>query len=73
MPSVNVRDSEPVDVSIRRFKRACEKDNVLADIRSHEYYEKPKWARKRKKMAAIKRLAKKLMREKLSKERGRVK
>ena len=65
MPSVNVRESEPVDVAIRRFKRACEKDNILADIRRHEFYEKPKWVRKRLKMAAIKRLAKKLMREKV--------
>jgi small subunit ribosomal protein S21 len=71
MPSVNVRDSEPVDVSIRRFKRACEKDNVLADIRRHEFYEKPKWIRKRLKMAAVKRHSKKLMRENVSKERGK--
>ena len=73
MPSVNVRESEPIEVSVRRFKRACEKDNILADIRRHEFYEKPKWKRKRLKMAAVKRLSKKLMREKISKERGRVK
>lgn len=73
MPSVNVRDSEPSDVAIRRFKRACEKDNLLADMRRHEFYEKPKWRRKRLKMAAVKRLAKKLMREKAPKERNRTK
>lgn len=63
MPSVNVREYEPVDVSVRRFKRACEKDNILSDIRKHEFYEKPKWRRRRKKLAAIKRYAKKVFRE----------
>lgn len=71
MPSVNVRETEPVDVSVRRFKRACEKENVLADIRKHEFYEKPKWERKRKKMAAVKRYAKKITRENMPRERGK--
>ena len=33
MPSVKVRDSEPFDIALRRFKRSCEKAGVLAEVR----------------------------------------
>jgi small subunit ribosomal protein S21 len=71
MPSVNVKEYEPIDISIRRFKRACEKDNVLSDIRSHEFYEKPKWKRRRRKLAAVKRHLKKISKERAPTEKGR--
>ena len=41
MPTVRVRDNEPFDVALRRFKRSCEKAGVLSEIRRREYYEKP--------------------------------
>jgi small subunit ribosomal protein S21 len=63
MPAVKVRETEPFDVALRRFKRTCEKAGILADVRKKEYYEKPTWERKRKKAAAVKRLAKRLSRE----------
>lgn len=63
MPQVKVKDNEPFDVALRRFKRSCEKAGVLADVRRREFYEKPTWARKRKAAAAVKRHAKKLQRE----------
>ena len=63
MPSVKVRDNEPFDVALRRFKRSCEKAGVLADVRRREFYEKPTAERKRKKAAAVKRHQKKLQRE----------
>ncbi len=63
MPQVKVKDNEPFDVALRRFKRSCEKAGILADVRRREFYEKPTWARKRKAAAAVKRHAKKLQRE----------
>ena len=63
MPAVKVKDNEPVDIAIRRFKRACEKAGVLSDVRKREFYEKPTQVRKRKKAAAVKRYKKKLQRE----------
>lgn len=63
MPQVKLKESEPVDVAIRRFKRSCEKAGVLADVRKREFYEKPTQERKRKKAAAVKRYQKKLTRE----------
>ena len=63
MPSVKVRDNEPFDLALRRFKRACEKAGVLSEARRREYYEKPTTVRKRKNAAAVKRHLKKLQRE----------
>ncbi|HEX4911138.1 30S ribosomal protein S21 [Permianibacter sp. IMCC34836] len=69
MPNVKVKENEPFDVALRRFKRACEKAGTLAEVRSREAYEKPTTERKRKKAAAVKRYAKKLSRESIRKER----
>lgn len=63
MPSVKVKDSEPFDVALRRFKRSCEKAGILAEVRSREFYEKPTAVRKRKAAAAVKRHMKKVSRE----------
>lgn len=63
MPNVRVRDNEPFEVALRRFKRTCEKAGVLTDLRKHEYFEKPSQLNKRKRAAAVKRQAKKVSRE----------
>ncbi|HEX9583440.1 MAG: 30S ribosomal protein S21 [Gammaproteobacteria bacterium] len=69
MPSVRVRENEPFDVAMRRFKRACEKAGVLTEVRRREYYEKPTSVRKRKAAAAVKRHLKKLSRENIRRQR----
>jgi small subunit ribosomal protein S21 len=48
MPQVRVRENEPFEVAIRRFKRSCEKAGILAEVHRREYYEKPTAIRKRK-------------------------
>lgn len=69
MPNVKLKENEPFDVALRRFKRACEKAGTLAEVRAREAYEKPTTERKRKKAAAVKRYQKKLQRETVRKER----
>lgn len=59
MPSVRVKENEPFEVALRRFKRTCEKAGVLSEIRRREFYEKPTSVRKRKLAAAVKRHMKK--------------
>ncbi len=71
MPSIRVKDNENFEVSLRRFKRLCEKASILADLRRHEFYEKPTWKRKRKKASAVKRFQKKMMREQTAVEKDR--
>ncbi len=63
MPSVKVRENEPFEYALRRFKRSCEKAGVLAETRRREFYEKPTWERKRKAAAAVKRNIRRLSRE----------
>jgi len=63
MPNVRVKDNEPFEIAIRRFKRACEKAGILAEVRRREFYEKPTQERKRKMAAAVKRAQKKVSRE----------
>jgi small subunit ribosomal protein S21 len=62
MPSIRVKDNEPFEVALRRFRRACEKAGVFAEIREREFYEKPTTIRKRKAAAARKRELKKIAR-----------
>lgn len=59
MPQIKVKDNEPFDIAIRRFKRSCEKAGVIAEVRRREFYEKPTSVRKRKAAAAVKRNQKK--------------
>jgi small subunit ribosomal protein S21 len=69
MPSVRIRENEPFDIAMRRFKRACEKAGVLAEVHRREYYEKPTQVRKRKAAAAVKRWQKKVARQSLRRQR----
>ncbi|HET9701658.1 MAG TPA: 30S ribosomal protein S21 [Burkholderiales bacterium] len=55
MPSVRVKENEPFEVAMRRFKRTVEKTGLLTELRAREFYEKPTSERKRKKAAAVKR------------------
>ena len=70
MPHVRVKENEPFDIALRRFKRSCEKAGVLSEVRRRECYEKPTAVRKRKAAAAVKRHMKKLQRESRKFERA---
>lgn len=63
MPSIKIKENEPFDIALRRFKRSCEKAGTLAEVRRREHYEKPTTVRKRANAAAVKRHLKKLSRE----------
>ena len=55
MPTIRVKENEPFDVALRRFKRTIEKTGIITELRAREFYEKPTSERKRKKAAAVKR------------------
>ncbi|EHQ52326.1 MULTISPECIES: 30S ribosomal protein S21 [Ectothiorhodospira] len=69
MPHVRVKENEPFEVALRRFKRTCEKAGVLTEVRRREFYEKPTEVRKRKAAAAVKRQMKRLSKEISRRER----
>ncbi|MAL01093.1 MAG: 30S ribosomal protein S21, partial [Alcaligenaceae bacterium] len=51
--------------ALRRFKRTIEKNGLLTELRSREFYEKPTAERKRKHAAAVKRHYKRLRSQQL--------
>jgi small subunit ribosomal protein S21 len=65
MPAVKIRDNEPFDLALRRFKRSCEKAGTLAEVHRREFYEKPTQVRKRKAAAAVKRNQKRMSKDQL--------
>ncbi|AEK58913.1 MULTISPECIES: 30S ribosomal protein S21 [Acidithiobacillus] len=65
MPTIRVKENEPFEVALRRFKRSCEKAGVLTEVRRREFYEKPTEERKRKAAAARKRALKRMRRQQL--------
>lgn len=69
MPAVKLKENEPFDIALRRFKRACEKAGILSEVRQREHYEKPTSVRKRKKAAAVKRSLKKSSRDQIKRKR----
>ena len=76
MPEVRVKESEPFEGALRRFKRAVEKAGLPKELRLREHHTPKSALRQRNKAAARKRLLKKLARdralfEKSSSGRGR--
>ena len=59
MAWVRVKENEPIDSAIRRFKKQCEKAGILSELRKREHFEKPSVRRKKKALAAKKRALKK--------------
>jgi len=55
MAGVRVKENEPIESAVRRFKKQCERDGILQELRKREHYEKPSVRRKRKAIAARKR------------------
>ena len=60
MALIRVRDNESFEQAFRRFKKSCEKSGILSEVKKREHYEKPSIRRKKKSLAARKRLLKKI-------------
>jgi small subunit ribosomal protein S21 len=69
MPNVKIRENEPFEFALRRFKRSCEKAGVLSEVRRREFYEKPTQERKRKLAAAVKRNLRRVSRDVTKRQR----
>ncbi|MBF0563782.1 MAG: 30S ribosomal protein S21 [Nitrospirae bacterium] len=60
MPMVSVKDSDSFELALKRFKKQCEKEGILSEIKRREHYEKPSIKRKKKVIAARKKAAKRM-------------
>jgi len=55
MSEIRVKENETLDSALKRFKKLCAKNGVLAEVRKREHYDKPSVRRKKKSEAARKR------------------
>ena len=60
MPVIKIRENEPFEVAMKRFKKQCEKAGILSELKRREYYDKPSVRKKKKAAAARKRALKKM-------------
>ncbi|SFF52903.1 ribosomal protein S21 [Duganella sp. CF458] len=68
MTTIRLKENEPFEVAMRRFKRTIEKTGLLTELRAREFYEKPTAERKRKLAAAVKRHYKRIRSQQLPKK-----
>jgi len=57
LANVKIRDGESLEEALRRFKRECEREGILTEIKKREYYESPS-VKKRRKLKESKRKSK---------------
>ena len=48
MPGVIVKNDEPFEKALKRFKKSCEKAGIISDMKKHQHFEKPSERKKRK-------------------------
>jgi small subunit ribosomal protein S21 len=63
VPLIHVKEDESFENALRRFKRKCEKSGILSELKKRQHYEKPSAKRKRKAIAARKKMLRKLAEE----------
>lgn len=61
---VFANEGESVDSVVKRFRRACENEGILQEIKEKQYYKKPSLEKKLKREKAIKRIKRKMKKEK---------
>jgi small subunit ribosomal protein S21 len=50
---VQVKDNEPIERALKRFKKKIDKVKVLKEVRARRYYVKPSVRRREEKIKAI--------------------
>lgn len=56
MIKVKSRGNESVEQMIKRFKKMCEKEGLVKDIKRNSYYEKPSERKRRRQRKSVKRV-----------------
>jgi len=50
---VRIKENEPFEKALRRFKKKCNKEGIMQKLRETKHYEKPSDRRRRKVQKAI--------------------
>lgn len=57
MPYVRVKEIGSFENALKKFKRQCEREGILSEVKKRESFEKPSVRRKKKAIAARKKTA----------------
>ena len=57
MIEVNIRDNEPLERALRRFKKKWERAGVLRDVRRKSFFLKPSVEKRESRKKAVRRMA----------------
>ena len=60
MPEIRVRENDSLENALKRFKKQCEKEGILSEVKKREHYDKPSVKKKKKAIAARKKAAKRI-------------
>ena len=60
MPYVRVRENDSFENVLKKFKKQCEKEGILSEIKKREHYERHSVKRKKKTLAARQKAVKKI-------------
>jgi len=63
MVNVRVREGESIEEAIRRFKRECERNGIMQEIKKREFYRAPSVVRKEKLAEAKRKMRRRMMKE----------
>ena len=48
MPFVRVRENASFENALKKFKKQCEKEGILSEVKKREHFEKPSVKRKKR-------------------------
>jgi small subunit ribosomal protein S21 len=57
---IKVRENESIEEALRRFKKECERNGIMQEIKRREFYEPPSVRRKKKAQEARRRLRRRI-------------
>ncbi len=63
MVNVRVREGESIEEAIRRFKRECERNGIMQEIKKREFYRAPSVVRKEKLAEAKRKIRRRMMKD----------
>ena len=58
MVKVRPRGNESIQQMLKRFKRLCQREGLIRDIKRHSYYEKPSERKRRQQRKSIRKVEK---------------
>jgi small subunit ribosomal protein S21 len=56
MVFIKIRDNESIEEALRRFKRECERNGILKEIKRREHYLTPSVRRKLRQQEALRKM-----------------